>query len=379
MRLDRLRILLAGSIAPDCDAGAAEFAHAIVRELVATLARAGARFTLMPGKLPPLGRHGKPVAFDWEVLAQLSLALNAGISAVAEAGPLVRCITTQKTLAQISGEHRVAWDRLIATANLDLHVVPAGWSSGAIRRARAAENADVLIAIGGGEGVEHLAQEFLRESKPVIPIDIGLNGSCGDGVGGATKILQELLQAKDLFTFYDGASPHAALSRLVLRQPAPSANEVAGHVKSILPLLRAPRAFYVRLLAPDDPNFSAVESYFRQVVDPVIAELGFDKFEMGSTPSRDAWMNTEIFRHLSHCSLTVVDITSLRFNCGIELGYALGKNRRVVVTAREGTRPPFDIDKLKIHFWNGADVMKERGALNGHWSLVRNRGPLVEA
>ena len=44
-----------------------------------------------------------------------------------------------------------------------------------------------------------------------------------------------------------------------------------------------PGAFYVRLLNPDHPKFKLVESFFRDVVDPVVDEAGMRRIEMGPT------------------------------------------------------------------------------------------------
>jgi hypothetical protein len=165
-----------------------------------------------------------------------------------------------------------------------MHVrfVPPGWNSGAIRRSRAAESADVMLALGGGEGVEHLAGEFLRRARPVIPLDLQVMGSTGDGTGGAGRLLREYLSAaRPPYVLRDGSSPVSLLSRLLLKERQLEPVAVAAHVADILSQLQSPRAFFVRLLAADDPNFTAVEAYFRNVVDPVVADLGFEKFEMG--------------------------------------------------------------------------------------------------
>lgn len=378
MRLDRSVLLVAGSIAPDCDMATAAYAHDIVKQVATDLASRGVRFELMPGRLPDRGVHGLPVAFDWEILRHLSTAVKGGVAPASPTGPLVTCTTTQKTVEKIPADYRADWGYLQDRGALQIRFVPPGWSSGAVRRSRAAEFADVLLAIGGGEGVEHLALEFLRRSRPVIPVDVNVGGSIGDGTGGAGRLLREYLSATNPpYVLRDGSSPVSLLSRLLLKDKPSKPAEVAAHMAVILDQLRVPRAFFVRLLADSDPNFLAVEAYFRKVVDPMIAELGYEKFEMGSTPSRDAWMNQEIFRHLSECSMAVVDITSLRFNCGIELGFALGRNKKIILSALDGTRPPFDVDKFKIHFWKDPSDPAERQRLIEHWQLVQNRDPVA--
>jgi hypothetical protein len=46
--------------------------------------------------------------------------------------------------------------------------------------------------------------------------------------------------------------------------------------------------------------------------------------------------------------ITIVDITGLRPNCFIELGYGLGRGNRVIVTAKSGTTLPFDQQAISL-------------------------------
>jgi hypothetical protein len=59
----------------------------------------------------------------------------------------------------------------------------------------------------------------------------------------------------------------------------------------------------------------------------------------------------EIFNVLDRASLVVADLTGMRTNCLMELGYALGRRRRFVISAHEGTHLGFDHDKLPTYFW----------------------------
>ena len=51
----------------------------------------------------------------------------------------------------------------------------------------------------------------------------------------------------------------------------------------------------------------------------------------------------------------------------MELGYALGRSRRVVISAKKGTQLPFDQDKLATCFWDDAASPDERRAEYGDW------------
>lgn len=73
---------------------------------------------------------------------------------------------------------------------------------------------------------------------------------------------------------------------------------------------------------------------------------------MGTDPTDHGFINIEIFERLHYSELAIVDVTGLRPNCFIELGYALGCRIHVIVTAKEGTVLPFDQNAIPCHFWN---------------------------
>jgi hypothetical protein len=73
---------------------------------------------------------------------------------------------------------------------------------------------------------------------------------------------------------------------------------------------------------------------------------------MGSKKAEHAFINIEIVERLHYTDLTIVDVTGLRSNCFMELGYALGLGNSVIVMAQEGTALPFDQSAIPTHFWS---------------------------
>lgn len=116
--------------------------------------------------------------------------------------------------------------------------------------------------------------------------------------------------------------------------------------------LRFPLAFYVRLLDPDNEAIGSVEQFFRNTVDPVMDELAYRPHEVGLARPIAAFLNVEIFEAIHRAGLVVVDLTGARPNCLMELGYALGRRRKVVISAMKDTRLNFDTDKLPVFFWH---------------------------
>jgi hypothetical protein len=90
-------------------------------------------------------------------------------------------------------------------------------------------------------------------------------------------------------------------------------------------------------------------------------------------------MNAEIFNVLHRTALVVVDLTAMRTNCLMELGYALGRRRRFIIAAQDGTRLGFDHDKLPTYFWKDAGTVDERRAAYRDWlDLYSDLPPIVD-
>ena len=137
---------------------------------------------------------------------------------------------------------------------------------------------------------------------------------------------------------------------------------------NLLNKLSPPRVFYVRMLNASVAENASVEDFFRNTVDPLVTEFGYEPLQMGLGKNEFAWMNQAIFDSLHHGALALVDLTGLRPNCFMELGYALGNQQRVILTAREDTKFPFDAFALEGHLWKEAEPPGTRiEKLRAHW------------
>ena len=191
------------------------------------------------------------------------------------------------------------------------------------------------------------------KGKASSPVHCDLGAFVGDGSGGSSYLHgRALSETSSFFDLRDGAGSSTGRLSALRIEVGSEPCEVAQAAITIIGDLRPPRAFYVRLLRTDMDEFEHVESFFREVVDPVVIENGFTPYEVGRDRSSSAFMNVEIFEGLHRAALVVADLTGVRPNCTMELGYALARKRRVLITAMRGTQLPFDSDKLPTHFWS---------------------------
>jgi hypothetical protein len=237
------------------------------------------------------------------------------------------------------------------------------------------------VVVGGGTGVEHLADLYLARRKPVVPLDLAVGASREDGTGGALRLSKEArAEPGRFFRFADAHanSEGAALAGIATRNGAAAASEVATRTVGLLTKVARPGVFYVRLLNPKHAKFPTVEAFFRDFVDPVVAEAGLRRVEMGTDRNEHAFMNVAIFESLHFASIAIVDVTGERPNCFIELGYGL-RGGRVLATAEEGTPLPFDQQTIPCHFWRaGESVADAQKRLKEFWEKNVNRPQIVK-
>lgn len=131
---------------------------------------------------------------------------------------------------------------------------------------------------------------------------------------------------------------------------------------------------------PDVPEFGDVDEYFRNVVQPVIeGELGYEMTVVdGHQPYEHTRIDQEIFTKLHRSRIVLADITGMRPNCFLELGYALGRGLPTMLMGKDGVQHPFDLTTFAgLHWKASAPTDERRREFREHWEAVRNRPLLV--
>lgn len=372
------RIHIAGSIDKDpLVARAEEAAHArdLVAQLVKALVKKGANFVIPTDAEPLRESDGLPICFDWTIWKALCDNLASRPSTVT--GPFAVAVQHYKNEEQIPDQYVDLWDNLRAGSLVEVENA-AHWNMASKRMEAQARHGDILITLGGTEGVLYLANLYHAAGKPVIPLNFEI---CSETTGSRRLYSYGLTssQAPRLFRTLGEHSPHAWINRIRF----PKRQGLAERVEVLVDLLEdlePPRAFAVRLLNPDLPEFKAVEDHFETVVKPIIEdELGYRLVVIDGQQGFDhARVDEEIFAKLHRSSIVLADLTASRPNCFLELGYALGRCLPTMVMAQKGTSLPFDITTLSGHLWDAKAPLKERkDAFRIHWNAIRNRPPLV--
>ncbi|MER8602862.1 hypothetical protein [Mesorhizobium sp. M0678] len=363
-----------GAIAPTHDVNAArELVTCLVRELV----KRGANFVVPVDAEPIRNVDSLPICFDW--LIWKAIKDNWTLRPSGVPGPLAVAVQHHKTEDQIPVANVELWDELRASPLVKIENA-AHWNMASKRMEAQARFGDVLVALGGAEGVLYLANLYHDAGKPVIPLNLAL---CPETTGARRLYSFGLSshQSRRLFQIEQDGDSHDWINRIRFPQRQSIADRVSVLVE-LLESLERPRAFAVRLLNPDLPDYADVQTFFDMVVQPVVEdELGYRLVVIDGRQAYEySRIDQEIFAKLHRSSVVLADITGARPNCFLELGYALGRGLPTMVMVREGASLPFDITTFSGLHWKTTGAAEDRRrAFREHWQAIRNRPSLVPA
>jgi hypothetical protein len=378
------RVQLSGSASKSTPVELIKYSHQLVSQIVGRILEHGGGLVLSVGKEPLFDESGDSpsLIFDWTALEIVAACQRSGkIAWSGIAGPPIFIVTSEKAYGEIPEARKSILQELLRSGYMNIEYIQPGARSGAMIRDRQAHLGDILLAIGGGSGVEHSAEIYTRTKSPVIALDPPLGASREDGSGGAYKLARETRANPSSFFLLQSefqGTAGALYSTLETRSGSEDPALVAENIVKLLERLALPVAFYTRLLNPDIDAFSRVEDFFRSVVDPAIDDAGYRRHEVGTDRSPEPFINTAIFENLHYSSVVIADLTENRNNCYMELGYAFGRGTKVIMTAEKGTHLPFDPQAVPCHFWTfGEDNKKRKEAFLEFWRTNIDRGPLV--
>lgn len=383
MSLQNRFVQIAGSASADCDPTTLRWAHEFVRELVGCILKKGGGVVTTIGSEPHI--NGDPTlaqVFYWTVLETAHRVLDKAGTTATSNQPRVRVVSSQKDQDRIPHGRTALWSDLRQRSYANPIWLPSHVNAGGARRRKQAgpEVSDALVALGGGEGVEDLAQLYQERDCPVIPLGLSIGCTGGVGNGGAPSLRSDALNRPALYGSNNPGLVGNVLTQLdhniVTQRTAESA---AGIVAQLLEQTIQRRVFFVRLMDNQHQDFADVEQFFSQVVSNTVDRLGYQVIDPGTMSFRQAFTDQEIFDRIHRSLVVVVDLTGLRPNCLIELGYALGRQIPVILTARRGTTLPFDVSTMPTFLWSTKESSEDNvDCLLQFWEQKVGRGAVVK-
>ena len=253
------RFHLAGSISEDASVAtvaevnrAREFVKALVLELLSK----GANF-VVPVDAEKTRPDGHPVCFDW--LVWETVHSNLSRRPADAPGPLVIAVKHHKNEGQVPAEFRSVWDAMRVSPQVETRSA-AHWNMASKRMEVQAGHGDILLAIGGGEGVHFLANLYHDAGKPVIPMNFNL-GPVSTGASRLFDFGMSGSNAQRFFQTVGTTTPQSWLNRIEMHMSklmGDGVRDVLGLLEDLVP----PKAFVVRLVNPAHADYNDVQAFF---------------------------------------------------------------------------------------------------------------------
>ena len=192
-----------GSSSPTDDPSLRARVHVMMRALARAILTAGGGIVTLVSSDRRADAEDPDTAltFIWTLLSEI----DAYSDPQPGRGPLCRAVLSPKTPSERIPPHRQEmWSRLLERAVVDLKHVEERKHLGVYLRAEQAERGDALVVVGGGKGVQNLADMYLEDGRPVIPLDADLRGSNNDGPGAASLNAEALVKPERFVPFAPG-------------------------------------------------------------------------------------------------------------------------------------------------------------------------------
>ena len=196
---------------------------------------------------------------------------------------------------------------------------------------------DAVILVGGFEGTYRAANWTRIAQKPLLPIT---------RFGGTAQ--QVYREEYDDFDRYRGRISKADYQNLTqLKSPL---DDFAKRVVLLAQMAQASRAVFVIMSFSEDPDLGPALQDVLETYKAVCSEFDYicGRVDDASNVPR---ILPEIIKRIAECAFAIVDLSEESVNVYYELGYAEGQDKPVIVTARKGTRLPFDVKDIPVIFW----------------------------
>jgi hypothetical protein len=199
------------------------------------------------------------------------------------------------------------------------------------------ELADATVFVAGGDGT-FWSKNWASLARKLIV------GVPRFGGAGETIYNRELRRLRD-------ASPAAAEEYETLNSLSDNIPEYAHDVVRLVERFVAPRNVFVIM---------SFKREFRDVFascKEVCREFKFEAERTDESTSLERIV-PRIEAGIRNSAFVIADVTELSPNVLYEVGYAKGLGREVILTARQGTQLPFDVDDIPTIFWEIQEDLK---------------------
>ena len=205
--------------------------------------------------------------------------------------------------------------------------------------------------------------ESIQKTRRITDDEIGIR------LNKIQFLNQTFIERSDLFNEVIknnfGDQPEKMISQIdrIINPFNPSATNFQNDVKEILRIIKQNDSvikdtnnenktisdfiFIIMAMVDNEPILDDIHSTFKRVclANNLNAERVDDNFGF-------ILINLKILNHMKLAEFIIADLTFERPNCYYEIGYAHALNKKVILTAKKGTKVHFDVSTFPVIYYN---------------------------
>ena len=190
-------IMLSGSASPSCPSDKLDIASRFINSFTAEVLRRGGGIVVLAGyEESNKDEHGTPHVFDWLVLRKVGRYAERTSEAPRPYARIAMSVGAPDS--KISPANLRLLRDLEQRNVVELYPIRREVFTGGEYRKVMIEQADAMVAIGGGKGTYSAATEMIAQRKPVLPVDLQIGSAVDDG-DGAVALHREMMSKPDHF------------------------------------------------------------------------------------------------------------------------------------------------------------------------------------
>jgi hypothetical protein len=201
--------------------------------------------------------------------------------------------------------------------------------------------ADVCLFIAGTEGTFAAANWARIAEKPVLGVKLF-------GGAGAQLFDRERERFRDRLPQFVGVQDLDILSEYT-----DDCAQLARDVVDLCERMLTPRTVFT--IMPFSAEYRDVFASYRAVCEEFL--LNAERTDETESNQR---IIPRILNGIRRSAFVIADVSDVSPNVFYEVGFAEGSARDVVLTAKEGTKLPFDLVDLPVLFWSGQEDLKDK-------------------
>src|SRR5262245_49587780 len=122
------------------------------------------------------------------------------------------------------------------------------------------------------------------------------------------------------------------------------------------------RAFITMSMTQGNKELDDIRDSIERGVTEAVNKLHMPEVQCFRVDDRKGAMykiDDEIFSNIEQSGLIICDLTEEKPNCYFELSWAMAHKRKIIVTAKKGTKIHFDVSRFTIRFWENQRELRE--------------------